>query len=77
MTVHIPGKAVKQYKVAIIGTMGWMQSYAMFAILGPYYMYTVQFIYLNLKDIIYLHRNRHQVVSSSVVFDREHERHLS
>ena len=74
MTVHIPGKAVKQYKVAIIGTMGWMQSYVM---LGPYYMYTVQFIYLHLKDIIYLHRNRHQVVSSSVVFDREHERHLS
>jgi hypothetical protein len=37
MTVHIPGKAVKQYKVAIFGTMGWMQSYVMFAILGPYY----------------------------------------
>ena len=48
MTVHIPGKAVKQYKVAIFGTMGWMQSYVMFAILGPYKMNTVQFIYLNL-----------------------------
>lgn len=46
MTVHIPGKAVKQYKVAIFGTMGWMQSYVMFAILGPYYMYTVQ-LYLS------------------------------